>query len=591
MIADYLISEGVEYVFALPGHGNSALLDAFVDRRDEITVLAAMHEQGAGHMAAGYFRSSGRPAVACVSIGPGATNTLTALTTAYADSIPLLLISGGVHTYMENRGVLQEIDRPHTNNFPRVAEPVVKRWWQPHRVEDFPLVFSQAFNTMLEGRPGPVLVDVPQDLQAELGEYHPRTARKHRPHGRPRGDALQTRSAAAILSDAARPAILAGGGVIASAAGSSIAAVAEHLGAPIIHSFMGKGAVPADHNLYAGGCGEIGTLAGNEVARNADVLLAVGCRFSDRVASSYRDGVTFSIPPTKLIQVDLDPFEIGRNYPVEVGIVGDAKAVLDDLLVELSELRGGRAYQDTSPYRELVALREEWERRLEPMRTAEHRPMTISTALAQIRRVMPRDAILVTDSGYTADQAFAEFPVYEERTNLMPGGMCEMGFGIPTAIGARLGRPDRAVVALVGDGSVLQTGAEIAAAVMAEVDLVIVALNNGGWVSITDLQMTLHGDDRELVSHFKRGDGDRFFLNIAKFAESLGCPNAQLISEPDELAGAVAAGLQAGGVVVIEVPVADALPWSGMQATGWWDVPVPEYHDAPRQSYVTKRGF
>ena len=145
MIADYLISEGVEYVFAVPGHGNTALLDAFVDRKGEITVLPAMHEQGAAHMADGYYRATGKIAVACTSIGPGATNTLTGVATAFADSMPFLLITGAVHTYMEGHGVLQEIDRPHGNNFPRMAEPVVKRWWQPHHVEQIPTVLTHAF--------------------------------------------------------------------------------------------------------------------------------------------------------------------------------------------------------------------------------------------------------------------------------------------------------------------------------------------------------------------------------------------------------------------------------------------------------------
>ena len=162
MIADYLISEGVEYVFAVPGHGNTALLDAFVDRKGEITVLPAMHEQGAAHMADGYYRASGKIAAACTSIGPGATNTLTGVATAFADSMPFLLITGAVHTYMEGHGVLQEIDRPHGNNFPRMVEPVVKRWWQPSRLDQFPRMLSQAFNAMLEGRRGPVLLDIPR---------------------------------------------------------------------------------------------------------------------------------------------------------------------------------------------------------------------------------------------------------------------------------------------------------------------------------------------------------------------------------------------------------------------------------------------
>ena len=334
MIVDYLIHEGVEKVFAIPGHGNTALLDAFVDRAGEIELVPAMHEQGAAHMADGYYRASGKIAAVCTSIGPGATNTLTGLVTAFADSQPLILITGAVHTYMENRGVLQELDRPHGNNFPRMAEPAVKRWWQPSRLDQIPIALAQAFNTMYEGRRGPVLLDVPQDLQAEAGEYTPPSGAR-RAQTRSTGDPAAIAEAAKLLATAQRPVILVGGGVIAAEAFPELLAVAEHLGAPVTHSFMGKGAFPADHDLYAWPCGDMGSIPGNAVTRTADVILAVGCRFSDRITSSYKHGVTFNIPDTKLVQIDIDGFEIGRNYPVEVGIVGDAKSSLSSLLTAL----------------------------------------------------------------------------------------------------------------------------------------------------------------------------------------------------------------------------------------------------------------
>lgn len=199
MVVDILIREGVEKVFAIPGHGNTALLDAFVDRADEIELVPAIHEQGAAHMADGYYRASGKIAAVCTSIGPGATNTVTGIATAFADSQPMILITGAVHTYMENRGVLQEIDRPHGNNFPRMVEPVVKRWWQPGRLEQLPSAMAQAFNTMLEGRRGPVLVDIPQDLQAEYGDYVPELYSR-RAQTRATGDPVAIAEAAKLLA-------------------------------------------------------------------------------------------------------------------------------------------------------------------------------------------------------------------------------------------------------------------------------------------------------------------------------------------------------------------------------------------------------
>jgi acetolactate synthase I/II/III large subunit len=586
IIVDHLIREGVERVFAIPGHGNTALLDAFVDRRGEIEVVPAMHEQGAAHMADGYYRASGKVAVACTSIGPGATNTLTGLATAFADSMPLLLITGAVHTYMENRGVLQEIDRPHGNNFPRMAEPVVKRWWQPNRVDQLPAVLHQAFNTMLEGRRGPVLIDVPQDLQAELGEHDPVEPLARRAHGRVAPDPAAVAAAADLLAGARRPVILAGGGVIAAEASAELVAVAERLGAPVTHSFMGKGAIPADHELYAWPCGDMGSIPGNAVTRAADVILAVGCRFSDRITSSYRPGVTFSIPPTKLVQIDIDGFEIGRNYPVDVGIVGDAKASLAALLAGLAERPDNRSSDYLA---ELRDLRAQWDEHLRPMRTTDHRPMTNSRALVEIRRALPREGILVTDSSNPANQAFNEFPIYGPRTNIVAGGMSGIGFGIPAAIGAQLAAPDTPVLALVGDGSFLQTGTELATAAMLGLPLVVVVLNNGGWEAIKDLQINLFGPDRKITTALERR-GAPYFADVAAFARSLGCAGER-IEDPAELAPAIARAFATDGPVVIEAMSARELPWSLMHPTGWWDITVPAYLGRTRDDYVEKRGF
>jgi acetolactate synthase-1/2/3 large subunit len=589
-VVDHLIREGIEKVFAVPGHGNTALLDAFADRRDEIDVVPAMHEQGAAHMADGYYRSSGKLAVAITSIGPGATNTLTGLATAFADSMPFLLITGGVHTYMENRGVLQEIDRPHGANFPRMAEPVVKRWWQPSRLDQLPLVFAQAFNTMLDGRRGPVLIDLPQDLQAEYGEYEPPSVGSHRASGRVAPDPELIEAAAGLLAGAKRPVILAGGGVVTAEASVELIALAEALGAPVTHSFMGKGAMPADHPLYAWPCGDMGSIPGNAVTRSADVILAVGCRFSDRVTSSYRPGVTFDIPPTKLVQIDIDGFEIGRNYPVEIGVVGDAKLSLGALGAAVAARSERPDYKESEYFAELQDLQRQWEEHLAPMRTTDHLPMTNSRALVELREAMPRDAILVTDSSNPANQAFNEFPIYGPKTNIVAGGMSGIGFGVPAAIGAQIGEPERQVVALVGDGSFLQTGTELALAAMLDLPLVVVVLNNGGWEAIKDLQINLFGEDRTVSTDWRRG-GETYFANIADLARSLGC-EAERVEDPTELGAAVRRAIESNsGPVLIEAMSSRELPWSEMHPTGWWDITVPAYLSNTREKYVEKRGF
>jgi len=224
------------------------------------------------------------------------------------------------------------------------------------------------------------------------------------------------------------------------------------------------------------------------------------------------------------------------------------------------------------------------------MRTSDYRPMTNSRALVEIRRALPRDGILVTDSSNPANQAFNEFPIYGPRTNIVPGGMSGIGFGVPAAIGAQLAVPDRQVLALVGDGSFLQTGTELATAAMLGVPLVVVVLNNGGWEAIKDLQITLFGRDREIITGFTDPKGQPYFADITKLATALGA-TAERVEDPGGLGDAIRRGFATPGPVVIEAMSARELPWSEMHPTGWWDITVPAYHGATRDTYVQKRGF
>lgn len=590
MLVDYLISEGVRHVFAIPGHGNTAMLDAFVDRSDEIAVLPAMHEQGAAHMADGYYRACGRIAAVITSMGPGATNSLTGVATAYGDSIPILLITGGAHTYMEDRGILQEIDRPHGNNFPAMAAPVVKRWWQPSHLNQLPRVLHQAFNTMLDGRRGPVLIEIPQDLQAEEGEWDPPIPRSRRMISAPAGDVAQIRRAAELLTGASRPLLLAGGGVVQSGASELFVEIAEVLGAPVTTTFNGKGAIPEDHDLHAWPCGDTGSIPGNAMTRQADVILAVGCRFSDRITSSYRPGVTFNIPPTKLVQVDIDGFEIGKNYPVEVGIVGDAHSVLSGLLSELRAAIPQRDFRQSAYFAELQGLKQQWADYVRPMQTSDHQPMTLSRALAELRAELPRDGIVVTDSSSPQAHTFNEFPVFQPRTHITDGCMQGIGFGIPAALGAQLAAPDQRVVAIVGDGSFLMTGLELATAVMLGLPAVALVFNNGGWGAIANLQVNLFGESREINTLFRQSGGERYYANITEVARGLGC-HAERVEDPAELGPALRRALDAGRPAVVEAMTDSSLPWSGIHAVGEWDITIPSYLGDKRTDYVAQRGF
>jgi len=329
IIVEYAVRAGVTHAAGIPGHGIWNLTDALLDR-PEIRTVQVMHEQSAVHLADGYYRASGRPMLAFTSIGPGATNTVIGMATAYVDSTAVALFTGSTHTYMRGHGVLQELERRHHADNPRIFEPIVKEWWQPSRVEDLPFVLHRAWNAMTTGRTGPVLLDVPMDIQAEAAEVTMPQDREAA--GRPRPDADLVERAARLLAGAKRPVIVAGGGVIGAEATAELRALAERLGAPVVTTWNGKGAIDETHPLSGQTIGDTGSTIGNALSSSADVILSVGCRFVDWSASSWRAGVTFAIPPTKLVQLEIDPREIGKNYPAEVPLLGDARAGLRDLL-------------------------------------------------------------------------------------------------------------------------------------------------------------------------------------------------------------------------------------------------------------------
>lgn len=589
IVAQYLIREGVPYLFGVSGHGNTALLDAFVEHTDEISVLQAMHEQGAAHMADAFYRVSGQVCGVYTSIGPGAVNTTMGVANAYIDSIPLLLLCGSVHTYMRGHGVLQELERTHWANFPRIMEPIVKRWWQPSRVDQLPFVLHRAFNSMLEGRRGPVLLDLPMDLQAESADVELPEPSKRRPSGRIRADHAEVQRAAQLLLDAERPVILAGGGVVSSDASEVLLQLAERLGAPVTTSWMGKGAFPEDHPLYAWPCGDIGALPANRLVSESDVLLVVGSRITDRIGSSFRHGTTFSVPPTKLIHVDLDPYEIGKNYPVELGLVGDANCTLADLLTAIEDLAPQpRSWYESAHYQRLCDLRKTWFEQLAQAQGSDRAPMTISRALVETRRVLKRDAIVVTGAGNPQSQVYNEFPVYLPRTHITAGGFSAMGFEVPGAIGAKLAAPDRQVLGIAGDGGFLQTAQELAMAAQYDIPVVILVLNNMGWECIKNLQETRFGPGRTIATSFNKADGSPFSAHLADVAQALGC-YGQRVTQPAELGAALLSAFDSGRPAVVEAMCAQGLPWSAISGSGWWDVTVPEYHLEARAEYERAR--
>jgi acetolactate synthase-1/2/3 large subunit len=564
IIVEYLVKRGVRLAAGIPGHGSWTLTDALVDRSDAIRTVQVMHEQSAVHLADGFYRASGEPMLAFTSIGPGATNTVIGMATAYVDSTAVALFTGSPHTYMRGHGLLQELERRHVADNPRIFEPVVKEWWQPSRVDDLPFVMHRAWNAMTTGRPGPILLDIPMDVQAEAADVE---LRDPPAVTRPRPDRDMVERAARLLAGARRPVIVAGGGVISAEATAELRSLAERLGAPVVTTWNGKGAIDEMHPLAGQTIGDTGSTIGNALAASADVLLSVGCRFVDWSASSWRKGVTFAIPPTKLIQLEIDEREIGKNYPVEVPLVADARAGLRDLIDALGTGEAATAYGD-----EIERLRAAWAEQVEVKSGSDAVPMTMARAVREVQAATRPDAIVVTGAGLPQGMVKQRWATREPRTHITSGGFSTMGFTLPAAIGAQLARPDAQVLAVCGDGDFLQTMQELSTAAILGVPVCTVVLDNSGWISIKGGQEAHFG--RSTVTDFMR-DGQPYSPDFEAIGRAFGI-HAERATEPSQVRAAVERAFASGGPSLVHVPVDRDLAVAGPDKTGWWDVPVPE---------------
>jgi acetolactate synthase-1/2/3 large subunit len=583
IVVEYLSRQGVPYVAGIPGHGSWSLTDALIDRAD-IRVVQVIHEQSAVHLADGYYRATGRPMLSFTSIGPGATNTVIGMATAYVDSTAVLLMTGSAHTYMRGHGLLQELERRHVADNPRIFEPVVKEWFQPSRVDELPFVLHRAWNQMVSGRPGPVLLDLAMDVQADSAEVTlPKPAeREARGRARPAPDDIER--AARLLGGAKRPVIVAGGGAIGADASAQLTALAERVGAPVVTTWNGKGAIDERHDLAAFTIGDTASTSGNMLAASADVLLSVGCRFTDWSASSYRKGITFAIPPTQLIQLDIDAREIGKNYPVAVPLVGDARAGLEDLLAALGSA-GDADYRVTSYFTEIQRRKEEWFHQVEVKSGSRAVPMTMARAVREVQAATNDDAIVVTGAGLPQGMVKQRWVTRVPRSHITSGGFSTMGFELPAAIGAQLAHPNRQVLAIAGDGSFMQSMQELAAAAMLDVPVCTVVLDNSGWISIKGGQQSFFG--RTTATDFMRR-GDLYSPDFREIGAAFGL-HSEHVSDPAEVCPAVQRALASGGPSVVVVTVDRDLERAGPDKTGWWDVPVPETHPEHRREQLQGR--
>src|ERR1700732_4492168 len=398
-IADFLVQQKVPYVFGVCGHGILGLLDGLFDRQEDIKTISVHHEAVAGFMAEAYFRITQKPVATYTSCGPGSANLILAIAAAFADSSAMLNITGNVPTGQWNRGPFQETGKYFQGDFVNVVLPNVNRRVHPTGPDILPLALRQAFALMTNGRPGPVNIDVPLNVFVEPVEEHVSQPDNHWPlteWSRPAADPASVDEAIRLLQRAARPVIVVGHGVELSGAEPELLMLAEKLRIPVATTPFGKGVFDPRHALSLGPTGRNGSYMANAACRNADVILALGTRFDDRATSAWLPGFTYSIPPRKLIHVDIDLTEIGRNFRPEIGVISDAKLFLQQLLAaNHSGIAGNR---DSWPER-IEGWRKRWAAATTPPRTSDAVPIRPERAVAELRKAVPADGIVLGDVG------------------------------------------------------------------------------------------------------------------------------------------------------------------------------------------------
>ena len=558
LLVDYLERLGVEVVFGLTGHTVIGLLDAL--GRSRIRFVTTRHEQVAAHAADGYARATGRPGVLLTHLGPGLTNAATGVANAALDSIPMVVIAGDVQSYFHGRHPHQEINLHQDADQYQVYRPFCKRVYRVEHARDLPRIVERAFHLAQTGRPGPVLVDVPMDIfSASLpvdafSRFPPQVAP-------PSVDEATAARIVDMLAAAERPVLYAGGGVLSARASGELLALAESLELPIAHSLMGKGVVREDHPLLLGMTGFWGTPIANEKCRTADVILAVGTRFAEANSSSWDPRFTFNIPPTRLVHIDADVAEIGRNFQTELGVVADARLALRAIARAAQEVpRPARP----ALRREIADGRRAFAANWTDQYSSSQYPMRPERILSELRKAVPENGYIVTDVGWNKNGVGQQFPITVPGTFITPSGLATMGFGPAAALGVKLAQPDRAVVALVGDGAFGSNPSVVATAMEAGLGVVWLVMDNAAFGTIAGLTNMHYG--WEFGCLFE-ADGARYRTDFAQMAKGYGADGV-FIRSAEELGPALSAALASGRPTVIQAPM-ENVP---TPTPGHWDI-------------------
>ncbi|MEM1574593.1 MAG: biosynthetic-type acetolactate synthase large subunit [Nitrososphaerota archaeon] len=537
-LIEALKKQGVKTIFGIPGGAILPIYDALYDEKN-IRHILMRHEQCAAHAADGYARVKGEPGVCMATSGPGATNLVTGIATAYMDSSPLIAITGQVPTSFIGKDAFQEVD------IIGITTPITKYNYQIRNVKDIPRIIKEAFYIASTGRPGPVLIDVPKDIQTDIDEVYFESEIKIRGY-KPNVDPhpLQIKKAVDLLINAERPIILAGGGIHWSRAYDELLKLAELLMAPVATTFMGKGTIPENHPLCLGCIGMHGRIEANESIMMADVVVAIGVRFSDRTTCKASD---FCVN-AKIIHIDIDASEIKKNISIHLPIVADAKKALKSIIDEII-------------HRGLKKENSEWLKRIEILKkentdTEPKGELTGMNAVKILRKVLPENAIVTTEVGQNQMWASLYFKVIKPRTFISSGGLGTMGFGFPAALGAKVAKPEVPVVDIAGDGSFLMTEQDLATSIVEDIPVIVMILNNSSLGMVVQWQRLFY--NRRYSNTLLKNTPD-----FVKLAEAYGANGAR-VNSLNELEQVLKEAIKSDVTYVIDVPISseeDVLPF------------------------------
>jgi acetolactate synthase-1/2/3 large subunit len=535
-----LEKEGVNIAFGLPGGANLPIYDELY--KSNIRHVLVRHEQSASHMADGYGRVSRRPGVCFATSGPGATNIVTGIATAQADSAPMVAITGQVPSKMIGRDAFQESD------IIGITNPIVKYAFQPLNPGEIPEVVKKAFYIASTGRPGPVLIDIPKDVQQNEVEMHfPSEVKIRGYHPLVDPNVKEIERATEMLLSAERPIILAGGGVIISSAFAELQSIAELLMIPVVTTFKGKGSFPENHPLSLGPIGMHGHAEANKMMTEADCVLACGSRFSDRSVGTFEEFEK----NLKIIHMDVDPAEIGKNQTTNIAVVGDVKTSLRIMVKMLIQ----KAIKQNGENAWVKRVKETKDYYRENLKVHPH-PLAASKILKKLREVLPAQSIVTTEVGQHQMWASLFFDVIHPGTFFSSTGLGTMGWGFPAAIGAKAARPDVPVLDIAGEGSFNMTENSLAVSVLEDLPVIVFLLNNFTLGMVAQWQRTFY--NRRMIGVDLKNCPD-----YVKVAEAYGAQGIRATTI-DEVGRAVQTALKSNVTTVIDIPIdpqEDVLPF------------------------------